>query len=402
MRAQDEKAIAEMPAVVVSIGDVVLFDLDKLFEDKNSSLSDSIDDTSKDLGIDAQRYKDAADFISSEDAYLNKYLIFLVICVAMLLLILLTKWGGCLEGRGSEMLHDLTIGLIGGVQGSVTIPLYTHLLSGLDCTYRASGMGPNKNSSGFEWDQALEAFGRVDDGRVAAEVATTYSERECFGSFTNVFDGGWTAFNFMVFGMVGVCLFQWPITLFLMVRPDSERDDQVAVEMILDAIIVKKRAPGRMVTKEPGAEAVPSFEPLWQKKKSNCCCRLRRNKGYERATVTYEGSEANDGIETAREVKHKLLGRRDSSGRAVPAYSRLKLRDYAVRMDVQPDEIWQIDHRRACLRTRDLDHPTEGISGPRKRPREAAVNFGRLTWLHPAPLCPHKTKCVVYLILDFA
>ena len=83
-----------MPAVVVQIGDVVLFDLDKVFEDKNSSLSDSIDQAAErvqGLGIDAQHYKDAADFLSSKDAYFNKYLIFLAICVGMLLLILLME-----------------------------------------------------------------------------------------------------------------------------------------------------------------------------------------------------------------------------------------------------------------------------------------------------------------------
>jgi hypothetical protein len=36
----------------------------------------------------------------------------------------------------------------------------------------------------------------------------------------------WTAFNFMIFGMIGLCMFQWPITMYLMVRPDSERDDE--------------------------------------------------------------------------------------------------------------------------------------------------------------------------------
>ncbi len=32
-------------------------------------------------------------------------------------------------------------------------------------------------------------------------------------------------------GMIGLCMFQWPITLYMMVRPDSERDDEESVQV---------------------------------------------------------------------------------------------------------------------------------------------------------------------------
>ena len=61
--------------------------------------------------------------------------------------------------------------------------------------------------------------------------------------------------------------------------------------------------------------------------------------------------------------------------------NRLRLRQYAVDSGVSPDQIDLIDHRKALwhkiLRgTKDLDSPILGIKGPKKRPREAAVNFG--------------------------
>jgi hypothetical protein len=93
----------------------------------------------------------------------------------------------------------------------------------------------------------------------------------------------------------------------------------------------------------------------------------------------------------------------------VPRMNRLELRDYAARTDfiesddaeadsagtrfTKPiahtvrgrsvllggwdvnDEVLAIDHRKCCG-TRDLDSATLGVSGPKRRPREAAVNFG--------------------------
>ena len=41
----------------------------------------------------------------------------------------------------------------------------------------------------------------------------------------------------MVFGMIGLCIFQWPITVYMMVRPDSERDDEESVQLIVDAVV---------------------------------------------------------------------------------------------------------------------------------------------------------------------
>ena len=72
-------------------------------------------------------------FGAGEDAYHNKFLIFLAVAAFVSVVVCITKFGGCLEGRGSEGAQKLVVILVGTVSGVVTIPLYHHLLSALDC-----------------------------------------------------------------------------------------------------------------------------------------------------------------------------------------------------------------------------------------------------------------------------
>lgn len=364
------------PEIVVQFGDIVLFDIDNLAKQSNSSFQSSLDNalsiglssnvTAGASSIVSGAIGDAVSFISSEDAYLNKTLIFFFLCIAMMGLILAAKLGGCLEGRGSETAQNLILGLVGAVASFVTIPLYQHLLSALDCTYQPSGMGPHRNESGFEWDHSPAAFG-------AEDPAEDHSRRECYGSWQKTADfGGWGAFNYMVFGMIGLCMYHWPITLYLMVRPDSARDDEEAVSMIADEVIRAKQLPGRTLEvpdESTGAvtKLSDTLEPVYleAKERSRCCwqCRsLRRHPGYEKAKIVYcdEARAEYEKMYAVEELSEKQK-QRGLRPRTTPTMNRLELRRWAVLAGVDPQVIYTIDHRRACGMTRNLDNPKDGI-----------------------------------------
>lgn len=161
-----------MPPMVITLGDYVLFDLEKLTAEKNSTFSSKLSG----LGYDGNFSNPFGDYLAMEHPetrYYRKTITFLVVCCVMMLIILATKIGGCLEGRGSEAAQNITVGIVGLISSFFTIPLYRHLLTGLDCTYRASGMGPNGTHSGFEWDPAADVF---DD-------TVGYQKQECYGAW---------------------------------------------------------------------------------------------------------------------------------------------------------------------------------------------------------------------------
>jgi hypothetical protein len=378
--------VSELPTVIVEIGDVVLIDLEDLAQRRAQTNASLVGFANRAVGLNgnvtgtASAFIDGAiastlSFVSNENAFVNKTFIFLGTCALMLLLITIAKCGGCLEqGGSSEMAHNVTVMVITLVTGFVQIPLYTHLLAGLDCTFQSSGMGAHGSLSGFEWDFAAEVFGKDDK-------ASSHKERECYGAWGDPDgDGNWTAFNFMVFGMIGICAFHWPVVLFMMVRPDSERDDDTAVLMLVDEIVCTKQLAGRALHGRGGA-----LHHGWQSpyEGTKCCMSFRNKRAMrERLRVVYEsGSAAQQ--EYDKLIKTPKPPRRNlppevpqAAARFVqvlpagdrfiaPTKNRLELRDYAVRVcRVPPATVRLIDHRKSCGRIRDLDSPALGTCVP--------------------------------------
>jgi hypothetical protein len=433
----DPSAISGLPDWAVEVGEYTLFDFQSLVAEENSTANVAISDVF-DVGAQnnltagatealADGYEAARGFVSGEDRYYNFFVFYSFVCVAVLVLVCIC-WP-CLTGTGSESWERKATMIVGTIQGFVAIPLYTHLLAGLDCTYEDTGWGPYGNESGFRWDGETDAFGFQSDAEImmSAHDPTTAiagdhsliseeeAKRSCYGSWTDASDGeNWTAFNYMVFGMIAICIFHWPVTLFLMAKSDSERDDDQAVTMIVDAIIRAKTLPGRKMTNVPTSPAVagtPRGEPdnhedKYEEKKG-CCRKLKPKPGYENAKVDYV-TDGMDNNSKAREEYEKLwkfdaesekkytiqvqklevklkrpptdeeiAKRKIAKPEKIPSMNRLELRQYAVDQGVSPAEIERIDHRHACFwQMRDLDSADEGIKGPKKRPREAAINFG--------------------------
>jgi hypothetical protein len=433
----DPSAISGLPDWAVEVGEYTLFDFQSLVAEENSTANVAISDVF-DVGAQnnltagatealADGYEAARGFVSGEDRYYNFFVFYSFVCVAVLVLVCIC-WP-CLTGTGSESWERKATMIVGTIQGFVAIPLYTHLLAGLDCTYEDTGWGPYGNESGFRWDGETDAFGFQSDAEImmSAHNPTTAiagdhsliseeeAKRSCYGSWTDASDGeNWTAFNYMVFGMIAICIFHWPVTLFLMAKSDSERDDDQAVTMIVDAIIRAKMLPGRKMTNVPTSPAVagtPRGEPdnhedKYEEKKG-CCRKLKPKPGYENAKVDYV-TDGMDNNSKAREEYEKLwkfdaesekkytiqvqklevklkrpptdeeiAKRKIAKPEKIPSMNRLELRQYAVDQGVSPAEIERIDHRHACFwQMRDLDSADEGIKGPKKRPREAAINFG--------------------------
>lgn len=219
------------------------------------------------------------------------------------------------------------------------------------------------------------------------------SKESCYGKWSDWNDfENWTAFNYMIFGMIGVCMFQWPITMYLMLRPDSERDDNQAVDLIVDAIIRAKELEGRKMTNfQKDGQDFPAVDPKVGTPRGlpdnfddkyedhkGCCAALKPKPGYENAKIEYTTSGSRHGergASRALEEFEKLWVIDEKTGDRTPQMNRLRLRQYAKDSGVSPEQIDRIDHRRRCG-TKDLDSADLGIKGPKKRPREAAVNFG--------------------------
>ena len=363
-------------------------------------------------------------FGAGEDAYHNKFLIFLAVAAFVSVVVCITKFFGCLEGKGSEGAQKLVVILVGTVSGVVTIPLYHHLLSALDCTWKDDGLGPFANESGFEWDTVR---GTVQDVTVRDAATAPFTglsadiptgREECYGEFGAMgveLGGEWTPFAYMIMAMIGICAFHWPITLYLMVRPDSPRDIDEDVRLIVDETIAQQGLKGRIVN---GAQSdVSKLEryPDGTKKagriKTSCClccasfklsevenvqtlhmkpgiARGEKKAGYQGLEGGYvdgyvEGSEAHD--------EYKKLFKADSSWKRMsdtqkqklkakgqvpedmPSMNRIQLRRYAFQNNVPQVDIDDIDAKGIM---KDLDTPEGGVSGPRKRPREKAFEFG--------------------------
>ena len=358
-----------------------MFKFDDLLKDQNSTANLAIGDALS-LGS-GNNYTDGATellgqgigkvtgYFSDEDSYQNMTFFYLGICIVMVILIVVCFGGGCLEGRGKESWQNLAIGLVGFIANFATLPLYDHLLSGLDCTFEKTGHGEFGNESGFMWDGATDAFGKctgnphhnmintdgserllvVEGGVEGAGLVTSAgwtgdnrdwianSKENCYGKWADWTDfDNWTAFNYMIFGMIGVCMFQWPITMYLMLRPDSERDDVQAVNLIVDAIIRAKKLDGRKMTNTPTVPAVGkeagtprglanNFEDKYESReegKKRCCSEVKPREGYKDAKIEYvtnghgESSRALEEFEKLCKYAsnlHRALTSRDVSER---------------------------------------------------------------------------------------
>jgi hypothetical protein len=218
--------------------------------------------------------------------------------------------------------------------------------------------------------------------------------------------------------MIGICAFHWPITLYLMVRPDSPRDIDEDVRLIVDETIARQGLTGRIVN---GAQSdVSKLEryPDGTKKagriKTSCClcCASFKLSEVEQVRTLHmkpgisgdtdregnyvngsgekdreknfvdgylEGSEAHDEYKKlfkaermgdAQKQKLKAKGRVPED---MPSMNRIQLRRYAFQNNVPQVDIDDIDAKGIM---KDLDTPEGGVSGPRKRPREKAFEFG--------------------------
>ena len=427
----DPAAISEMPDWAIEIGEYTLLDFETLLQDKNSSanaaLSD-LDDLAAANNLTAAAAQALADglekfsgLVTGEDAYKNYFIFYSGVCVGVLILVCLC-WS-CLNGRGSESMERKATFIVGSIQGFVAIPIYTHLLAGLDCTYSETGFGPYLNESGFYWDGATDAFGFQSDAQLRATVLSDQTvERDhqlisdeqakssCYGRWSSPGDiDEWTAFNYMIFGMIAICIFHWPVSLFLMAKNDSERDDNEAVTLIVDAIIRAKQLEGRKITSTSGANQyfapgggasdtpVDNFDNVYEAKKKCCKARARKPE-YARSRVEY-AAKSNAAFEFEKlwsvdpdskkkyEAKRKKFERKNNGRQPtreqlpppekVPAMNRVEIRKYALQAGVTQEEVDAIDHRHKYFwQVRDLDSAEDGVKGPKKRPREAAVNFG--------------------------
>ena len=424
----DPVAISEMPDWAIEIGEYTLLDFETLLQDKNSSANlalGDLDDLAAANNLTAAASKAFSDgvekftsLVTGEDAYKNYFIFYSAVCVAVLILVCFC-WS-CLNGRGSESMERKATVIVGTIQGFVAIPIYTHLLAGLDCTYSETGFGPHLNESGFKWDGATDAFGFQSDAQLRATVLSDQTvesdyqlisdeqaQGSCYGRWSSPGDiDEWTAFNYMIFGMIAMCVFHWPVSLFLMAKNDSERDDNEAVTLIVDAIIRAKQLEGRNIKRgahyiAPGGgdsdTIVDNFDDVYEDKKK--CCKARARKpGYERpASVVYR-PKSNAAFESEklwsvdpdskkkytakREKFERKNGRKPTSDQlpppeTVPAMNRVEIRKYAMQAGVPQEEVDAIDHRHKYFwQVRDLDSAEDGVKGPKKRPREGAVNFG--------------------------
>jgi hypothetical protein len=201
--------------------------------------------------------------------------------------------------------------------------------------------------------------------------------------------------------------------MFLMAKNDSERDDNEAVTLIVDAIIRAKKQPGRHIKDAqglfiaPGGEPSPSnmyvdnWDDMYESKKK--CCKARGRKlEYVGTIVDYlPSSKASDEstklwrtdpdemhaykeeckkfkVKYGRAPTHKDMKKaKIKVPEKVPAKNRVEVRKYALKAGVPDHEIDSIDHRHKWFwQVKDLDSAEDGVKGPKKRPREAAANFG--------------------------
>lgn len=388
----EPEAISGLPKWAITVGEYTLFNFEKLLENENSTANVAIGDVAA-LGQEnnltqaatqalLQGYDTVTGFVTGEDAYQNYFILYSCICAAVLFLVC-ACWG-CLNGRGSESMERKATMIVGTIQGFVAIPIYTHLLAGLDCTYEETGHGPYLNESGFRWDGATDAFGFSSDAQLQAGmlgdqtverdvglISEEQAKASCYGEWGPPSEiENWTAFNYMIFGMVAICIFHWPVTLFLMAKNDSERDDNEAVALIVDAVIRHSRLAGREIT--PQDPQLDGYEDIYEANKK-CCKARQRKKGYENKKIVYVPGSA------AYDFYQQVLKKQEVAGKTiiVPAMNRVEVRKYAIDHNVPQKVIDAIDHRHAFFwQVRDLDNAEDGVKGPRKRPREAAINFG--------------------------
>jgi hypothetical protein len=323
-------------------------------EDLNKILSSNTTARALDGAISALR------FYAGENAFTNKFWLFSGICIFTCVLVVVVTCGGCISGERGRALQNIIQGVLGMLTGVLFIPMYHHLLQTLDCTYYntgatyyksnedgtvtrfdsgdlgGSGSGSSSNNGGVAsvWStwtaQQLAAANvkRVERGAFHWDVMDPDSfedkeDAECYGE-RHLF--------FLVVAMVSICLFQFPAMYFLCTKADSDLDEHRP--KIIDAIIVQKKLPGRSLkTKDANGNSLTGAAQIF----------------YAPGSAAFEMN-------------------------AALQLPRLALRQKAVELLEGPAAcvLEELDNRTCCANTDSQEH---GISGIRKRPREAAIDF---------------------------
>lgn len=219
----DPVTIDELPEVYVQIGSVVLFDTEVLLREQ--ALNASVPGTFVDYGeysdtiqnsTAAATVTDAvanfAHVTGGPQAYRNKFYFWGSACVLVSVLVTCSQCLGVLEGRWGPTAEKIAVAMLDFFIEFAYIPMYHHMLTALDCTR----VRPT--------DQQLK---NAEEAGVALNQTWLWDadpEQECFAGEAFGWQGTPGHLFYFIFGMIAICLMQWPTAFFLMVRPDSHAD----------------------------------------------------------------------------------------------------------------------------------------------------------------------------------
>jgi hypothetical protein len=240
----DENAIQRehLPKLYLQIGDVVLLDIEELVQEDNSTFNSGLTaafeyaqsanisagdrqiNTAAAAAATQRKVQQALEFTAGEGAWDRMFGVFVGTCVVVLVMICGGKLCGCFtQGNGrTGGLGKVITGLLKFVTSALFIPMYNHLIQALDCTYyERFNITSGELETGLMWDTMQDMEGAV--------------ETECY-------EGRHMAI--LLFAMLAICFFQWPVSFFLCTLPDSPPDP--IRDVIIDEFAVHQKLTGRL------------------------------------------------------------------------------------------------------------------------------------------------------------